>query len=90
MQASSSGTGARYGLIFGLTNLVLILFVGGMIWATGMFDDIGFDLHGWIAVTLGVVVTSALGTGLMALVFYSDRSRRDSEAHWVADEDRRG
>jgi hypothetical protein len=37
-------------------------------------------VHGWIAFTLGVVVTSLLGVGLMALVFHSDRSGQDESA----------
>ncbi len=33
---------------------------------------------------LGIVVTSALGVALMALVFYSDRSNVDEDAHDMA------
>ena len=32
---------------------------------------------GWIAMALGIVVTMALGGGLMALMFYSNRHGRD-------------
>ena len=32
---------------------------------------------GYVAMTLGIVATLALGIGLMALVFYSSRSGRD-------------
>jgi hypothetical protein len=32
---------------------------------------------GWIAMILGIVATVALGAGLMALMFYSNRSGRD-------------
>jgi hypothetical protein len=35
--------------------------------------DVGIDLNGWIALTLGVLVTMALGIGLMSLVFISNR-----------------
>jgi hypothetical protein len=43
------------------------------------------DLHagvhmsgwGWLFLVLGVVVTTALGAGLMALVFYSSRHDMD-------------
>ena len=37
----------------------------------------GIDLNGWIALILGVVVTLALGIGLMALVFISNRRGYD-------------
>jgi len=32
---------------------------------------------GYVAMTLGVVATLALGVGLMALMYYSNRSGRD-------------
>jgi hypothetical protein len=35
------------------------------------------SVHGWIALTLGVVVSMALGVGLMALVFFSARRGYD-------------
>jgi hypothetical protein len=39
--------------------------------------DSGIDLHGWIALVLGVLATLALGIGLMALVFISNRRGYD-------------
>jgi hypothetical protein len=44
------------------------------------------SIHGWIALTLGVVVTMAVGVGLMALVFFSARRGYDDA---VAREDDR-
>jgi hypothetical protein len=35
------------------------------------------SMHGWIALGLGVVVTMAVGVGLMALVFFSARRGYD-------------
>jgi hypothetical protein len=32
---------------------------------------------GYVAMTLGIVATLALGVGLMALMYYSNRSGRD-------------
>ena len=46
----------------------------------GGFESVHLSLAGWIAYGLGVVLTSVLGVGLMALVFYSDRSGRDESA----------
>ena len=37
----------------------------------------GISLTGWIALVLGFVVTLAVGVGLMALVFISDRRGYD-------------
>jgi ABC-type multidrug transport system permease subunit len=39
---------------------------------TGIGDS-GMSAGGWVALALGVVVTLALGIGLMALVFISSR-----------------
>jgi len=39
--------------------------------------DAKMSIHGWIALTLGVVVTMAVGVGLMALVFFSARRGYD-------------
>ena len=39
--------------------------------------DVGIDLNGWIALALGVLVTLALGIGLMSLVFISNRRGYD-------------
>jgi len=42
-----------------------------------VIGDSGIDLNGWIALILGVLVTLALGIGLMALVFISNRRGYD-------------
>jgi len=39
--------------------------------------DAQMDIHGYIALGLGVVFSMALGGGLMALVFYSNRKGYD-------------
>jgi hypothetical protein len=39
--------------------------------------ETGIDVSGWIALILGVLVTVALGVGLMALVFISNRRGYD-------------
>jgi hypothetical protein len=65
----------------GLIGLVLML-----VWAIGGFEDVHLSLAGWIAYGLGVVLTNALGVGLVMLVFYSDRSGRDESAEEVRPE----
>jgi len=39
--------------------------------------ETGIDLNGWIALILGVLVTVALGVGLMTLIFISNRRGYD-------------
>jgi len=60
--------------------IVLVMFI---VWIMGAFEGSNLGTHGWIAFTLGVVATCALGIGLMALVFYSDRSGQDDRAGGV-------
>ena len=54
--------------------VLVVLVMGGAEFLGGM------SVNGWIAFTLGVVVTSALGVGLMALAFHSDRGGQDERA----------
>ena len=67
------------------TILTLVLLVGLLLLAI-VFMAIGWDVPeggekmssaGWIAMILGIIATVALGAGLMALMFYSNRSGRD-------------
>jgi hypothetical protein len=51
-----------------------------VLWASGGFGELGLSGNGVIALTLGTLFTAALAIGLMALVFFSDRSGRDEEA----------
>ncbi len=43
--------------------------------------DTEMSWHGWLAMGLGVVLTAALGGGLMYLVFYSARHGHDDIDH---------
>jgi hypothetical protein len=47
-------------------------------WSLG---DVDIGLHGLIAMTLGGLLSLALGGGLMFLVFYSNRRGHDDEHH---------
>jgi hypothetical protein len=42
--------------------------------------QLGLSLNGAIALMLGIVLSIGLAVGLMALIFYSDRSGRDDMA----------
>ena len=59
-----------------------------LVWATGMIGS-DIDWQGWIAVTLALLLTSLLGSGLMALAFYSSRSERDEAVYGVEQEKER-
>ena len=68
-------------IYFAVTALCGIAVVLTLLWAFSGFHGLGLDAAGTVALMLGIVVTSALGVALMALVFYSDRSNVDEDAH---------
>ena len=59
--------------------LAASVWVSVSVWTSMDGGEIAFSMswHGWLALTLGVVLTTALGIGLMALVFHSSRSGHD-------------
>jgi len=65
----------RYG------NTLLVLFLMALLGGTGVFVYQGvamsgpneMSIHGYIAMTLGIIFSLVIGAGLMALVFYSSR-----------------
>jgi hypothetical protein len=61
--------------------LALVGFLGWAIWyavhAWGMLAGVGISPAGWVFLVLGVVITILVGSGLMALLFYSSRKGRD-------------
>ena len=67
-------------LIAVLGTLLLVTLLAGIYlwWSLGEVD---ISIHGLIAMTLGCVVSLALGGGLMFLVFYSSRHGHDDEHH---------
>jgi hypothetical protein len=48
-------------------------------WTFGGFDTKGVSTHGIIAIVLGTMFTVLVAVGLMALVFYSNRSGQDDQ-----------
>ena len=58
--------------------LALAIYVGVVGWNMGA-DDTGGSMStaGYVAMALGIVVTLALGAGLMALMYYSSKHDRD-------------
>ena len=65
---------------FSAACLGFIALVMLVIWIMGGFAGGNLSVSGWIALFLGIVLTSVLGVTLMALVFYSDRSGQDERA----------
>lgn len=65
-----------------MKTVLLTVVLGGLL-AIVMFgvltdwDASAMSVHGWIALTLGTLLTLALGGGLMALLFYSARKGYD-------------
>ncbi|HKF62534.1 MAG TPA: hypothetical protein VKB42_14305 [Dongiaceae bacterium] len=58
---------------------VVVLFLLGA-WCLGWLDALGNNPNIAIAAGLGILISSALGAGLMALIFYSNRSGADDAA----------
>ena len=57
-----------------------IAIVLGLAWGLGWFGGLARSLDVGIAAVLGILVSSALGAGLMALMFYSYRNGIDERA----------
>jgi len=62
----------------GMAAVVAVAVVVAEFWS-GIVDS-EISVAGWIAMGLGIVVTLALGIGLMSLVFYSNRRGYDESA----------
>ena len=52
-----------------------------VVWVSGGFQGTGLNASIALALALGILFSSLLGVGLMALIFYSNRSGQDDEAH---------
>jgi hypothetical protein len=74
MKKSGLGTILVLAVLVGLLLLAIVFMVVG--WGAPA-GGTPMSTTGWIAMILGIIVTLALGCGLMALMFYSDRSGRD-------------
>jgi hypothetical protein len=67
------GTLLTLAVLVGLLVLAIIFLIVG--W--GAPEDAQMSGAGWTAKVFGIIVTLALGGGLMALMFYSSRSGHD-------------
>jgi hypothetical protein len=51
------------------------------LWLANAMPGAELGHHAMIALTLGILFSTALGIALMALIFYSNRSKQDEVAH---------
>jgi hypothetical protein len=72
--------------------ILLLLLIGtawGAIVSWSTVTGAPISLAGKIAIAIGVIVTIALGCGLMALSYHSARSGRDEEAQYQPNKKKR-
>ena len=70
-----------------MKKVLLALVLGGVVigivvWTVRLWavmDEVQISGHGMIALTIGVLLSLALGIGLMFLVFYSSRRGHDDD-----------
>ena len=62
-------------VIIAVAAVAIVIVVIAGLWSG--LGDAGMSAAGWIAMILGVLVTLALGVGLMALMFISNRRGYD-------------
>jgi hypothetical protein len=74
MRKTGFGTILTLAVLIGLLLLAIVFMIVG--WGAPEGGS-PMSTTGWIAMVLGVIVTLALGAGLMALMFYSSRHGRD-------------
>ena len=62
---------------------VLLCLLGATVWYVVKVwtETTGMPTYGYVAMGVGAVVALALGFGLMALMFYSNREGYDDSAH---------
>jgi hypothetical protein len=66
-----------------LLTVLMVLLILTAIWAVTVWNasnDVPMDKHGWIALGLGTFFSLLIGCGLMALMFFSNRSGHDDVA----------
>jgi len=68
------GTILSLAVLIGLLLLAIVFMIVGWDAPEG---GTPMSTNGWIAMVAGIVVTLALGVGLMALMFHSNRHGRD-------------
>jgi hypothetical protein len=70
-----------------LAGVLVTLMVVVLFGVLSDWDASAMSVHGWIALTIGTILSLAVGGGLMALVFYSARHGYDDAVELDAPED---
>jgi hypothetical protein len=65
---------------FSILCAVAVAAIVAICWVVFGFGSLGLDPTAMVAAILGITLTVGLGIGLMALVFYSNRSGQDDVA----------
>ena len=73
----SSRLSVAGGITLALLVILLVVSVWYAIWSWGQMPGVAISTAGWVFLSLGIVVTFAVGAGLMGLVFYSSRKNFD-------------
>ena len=68
--------------LFGVT-------VAWAIWGWEQTASTGMGFHGWLAMILGIVITSLVGFGLLGLMFYSSRHGYNEGVNDLSDKHKR-
>jgi hypothetical protein len=76
MSRGKSGTWVTVAVLVALLGLSFVILYIGLTPQPGE-QGMPMSTSGYIAMGFGIVVTLALGIGLMSLLFYSDRHDRD-------------
>lgn len=65
-----------------LAILIALLVIASLLsyWAWNLPTESEMSGHGYMAMTLGIILSLGIGCGLMALVFYSNRKGYDERA----------
>lgn len=71
----------RWLIWFAVACVAGIAVLMAMFWLLGGLEDMAMSGHGVAALAGTVVLVLVVGVGLMALVFYSNRSGRDEAVH---------
>ena len=66
---------------FALACVGAMVFVMLALWGTVGFSGLGLSGHGVVAITMGVIFSTAIAIALMALIFYSDRHQDEAVHH---------
>jgi hypothetical protein len=74
-------SGKSVGIAVAAAVVVVVVLIALMAGFWSGLGDAGMSTAGWFALTLGVLATLALGIGLMALVFISNRRGYDERNH---------